>query len=212
MKVNMALISDDNKKQQEPEDDIRKKNVNEDTVDIDADMEEDEDEDDDIDESGSHSKLKTFLLIAAMIGGFGLFVWNMTGLVNNMRLDNQGYAVNVVREMENIDDYESMDDDGESSNADDQVESEVSTDAARDGPGEEDSENPESSAGIDNVQHTDESEELTALRNEVELLKQERKIVEDMLDSSLGREEECKAEIERLEARIEELEAMAGRE
>lgn len=211
MKVNMALISDDNKKQQEPEVDIRKHNVHEDTEDNpDADAE--EDEDDDIDESGSHSKLKTFLLIAAMIGGFGLFVWNMTGLVNNMRLDNQGYAVNVVREMENIDDYESMDDDGESSNADDQVESEVSTDAARDGPGEEDSENPESSAGINNVQHTDESEELTALRNEVELLKQERKIVEDMLDSSLGREEECKAEIERLEARIEELEAMAGRE
>ena len=45
-----------------------------------------------------------------MVGGFALFVWNMTGFVNNMRMDSQGSATSIIQEMESLDDF--MDRDG----------------------------------------------------------------------------------------------------
>lgn len=144
-----------------------------------------------LDESDRHSRLKTFLLVAAMIGGFGLFVWNMTGLVNNMRLDNQGYPVNIVYEMENLDDFRNGAE-GSAATTDTGQTEEVTTDAVRDGPGPpavqaaEDTgtvKAPDGDAGTTAAMQ----QEMQDIRNENALLKQELKNAEDMLDSALER-------------------------
>lgn len=184
---------------------VSAKNINEsletnmDEEDVDENDEEDEDE---IDESDKHSKFKTFLMVALMVGGFGLFVWNMTGLVNNMRLDSQGHAVNVVYDMEDLGSFmDSSDGSGSTTVIDtEKIESEVSTDAARDGPKSGNSSDTmyiEPSAG--------ESNDMAELRkkvqdalNEAAFVKQELKNAEDMLDSSLAREAELQKKLNEL--------------
>ena len=149
------------------------------------------------DESDKHSRLKTFLLIVAMVGGFGLFVWNMTNFVNNMRLDSQGYPVNAVYEMEDLNDFMNTDnrDDSAATNVDDQTESEVSTDATRDGP---ESEPDDISSDIaDDDADTLRQKAQDAL-NEAALVRQELKNAEDMLDSSLQREAELQNQLNTL--------------
>lgn len=185
MKVNMALVSEEDEEPME--------------VRAEAEAEE---EDDEYDESDKHSKLKTFLLVVAMVGGFGLFVWNMTGLVNNMRLDNQGFAVNTVYDMEELGDFmENMGEGSQASDtpASDKTESGVSTDAARDGPGAAESGNAAQVADRDG------SSDTAALRKEVQdalneaaLVKQELKNAEDMLDSSLQREAQLQSQLDAL--------------
>ena len=185
MKVNMALISGDDETLQNA--DIAVEEDVEDVIEEDA---EDTDEDDDEDESDSHSKIKAVIIVAIMIGGFVLCAWNMTKLVNNMRLDNQGYPVNVVYEMEKVDDFMgNADGSGSAATAVSQNEDEMSTDEARDGPdavldkSEENlSENDGDMAAL--------KKEAEDARNEAALVKQELRNAEDMLDSSLKREQD----------------------
>lgn len=204
MKVNMTLVSENDEDLQGIAG-VSVKNINEsletnmDEEDVDENDEEDEDE---IDESDKHSKFKTFLMVALMVGGFGLFVWNMTGLVNNMRLDSQGHAVNVVYDMEDLGSFmDSSDGSGSTTVIDaEKIESEVSTDAARDGPKSGNSSDTmyiEPSAG--------ESNDMAELRkkvqdalNEAAFVKQELKNAEDMLDSSLAREAELQKKLNEL--------------
>lgn len=150
-----------------------------------------------IDELDKHSKIKTFLLVAAMVGGFGLFVWNMTSLANNMRLDNQGSA-SAVYEMD--DRLEGFMDDSDGSGAISSTEvqeSEVSTDAARDGPVSD-----ESTVHAQTEEEPGEDKELDQLLKEAydakALIEQELKNAEDMLDSSLAREAALKSELDAL--------------
>lgn len=199
MKVNMAsLVSDDNEELQGMalETDMDEDDTDEDVEEV------EEDEDDEIDESDKHSKLKTFLMVALMVGGFGLFVWNMTGLVNNMRLDNQGHAINVVYDMEDLGSFmDSSDGSGSTTVTDaEKTESEVSTDAARDGPT---SETPSAAMHIE--PSAGESSDMAELRQEVQdalneaaFVKQELKNAEDMLDSSLAREAELQNKLDEL--------------
>lgn len=164
----------------------------EEPADTDTGMEEDADdgeEDEEIDESDSHSKLKTALLVAAMVGGFALFVWNMTGLVNNMRMDSQGSATSIIQEMESLDDF--MDSDGSAAvDVNDAPEREVPTDADRDGPAVN-----ESDRGHETKTYENESDEMAALRAErdqavkdKELTERELANAEKMLDAALARE------------------------
>lgn len=185
MKVNMALISETDKGIKD----------NDEAVEIEQNSSNDEKE---IDESDKHSKLKTVILIAAMACGFLLFVWNMIHLVNNMRLDNQGSATSIVYEAdERIGDFMGSDGSGSIDVADvhDQPESEVSTDAARDGPGSEDER--------ERPTYANESDEMAALRqerddakNNEELMRRQLKNAEDMLDSSLQREADLQKALE----------------
>lgn len=169
-------------------------------------------EEDGLDESDSHSRLKTFLLLAAMIGGFGLFVWNMTGLVNSMRLDNQGMA-NIVYEMD-LDDFRDGNDNLRPAADENMLPEEGgnSVDAARDGPVEK----PPDPGGTEQpgsgAQYMDESEEVAALRqqladteNEMALLRQKQGVTEDMLDSSLAREAELQGQIDTLKDQLDAL-------
>lgn len=199
MKVNMALIADTDEDLLDTDEAV----IKDMKAAVEADMKEDEadeEEDDEEDESDKHSKIKTLLLIAAMVGGLGLFVWNMTGLVNNMRLDDQGYAVNVVYDMEDLGSFmDSSNSSGSVTVPIEQTEGEVTTDAARDGP---DTETDDKSGS---VSYANESEEITVLRQEVEdalneaaLVRQELKNAEDMLDSSLQREAELQEQIDTL--------------
>lgn len=200
MKVNMTLLSgmDDEQTVVNTPVSNEKSSV---MMDMDTDVEdEDADDEDAIDNSDKHSKVKTFLLIAAMVGGFGLCLWNMTGVVNNMRLNGQGYAVNITHEMEDPSAF--MDYADGSASVDistaGQTESGVTMDAARDGPGLVDTENiPQAGAN--------ETDEMAALRKETEnalneaaLVKQELKNAEDMLDSSLQREAQLRSELNAL--------------
>lgn len=153
----------------------------EEPADADTGVEEDADdgeEDEEIDESDSHSKLKTALLVAAMVGGFALFVWNMTGFVNNMRMDSQGSATSIIQEMESLDDF--MDRDGSAAvDVNEAPEREVPTDADRDGPAAS-----EDDSGQETKTYENESEVL----KENELLKRELANAEKMLDAALARE------------------------
>lgn len=88
---------------------------------------------DEYDESGKSSKLKTFLLVMLMVCGFALFVYNMYGFVNNMRLQNQGSATtNVVYDAsDRLDAF--MDTEG---SATVEAATEASTEEAEDSPGD----------------------------------------------------------------------------
>ncbi len=209
MKVDMALLSGEAEAEVKPVPaPAAKIPVSDDTdsVDID-DGEEEEDGEDELDESSSHSKLKTFLLIAAMVGGFGLFVWNMTGLVNNMRLDSQGTAnTNIVYEY-NLEDFMGSSENGSVTiDVEDHEESEVSTDAVRDGPesdesgstGLDDHMASETGGSGDAATASELEQELRDAKNHAALVEQELKNAEDMLDSSLAREAELQSEIDRL--------------
>lgn len=170
----------------------------EEPADADTGVEEDADdgeEDEEIDESDSHSKLKTALLVAAMVGGFALFVWNMTGFVNNMRMDSQGSATSIIQEMESLDDF--MDRDGSAAvDVNEAPEREVPTDADRDGPAAS-----EDDSGQETKTYENESEEMAALRKELdqavkdkELTERELANAEKMLDAALAREADASGE------------------
>lgn len=186
MKVNMALISDTNEEL---------KNTDIDNADVNdtADTSEPDRDEDEIDESSKHSKLKTFILVAAMIGGFGLFVWNMTGLVNNMRLDNQGHAMNIVYEMEELEDFMNGNDSSSLSDnsADDYEKNKVSTEAIRDGPEYQND---------DNDEITELKEELKKANDDIALKQQELNIAEEMLDHSLQEQERLQNELDSVNA------------
>lgn len=189
MKVNMSVLADDEGEARQP---VVYPDTNEkDMPAEDTDTDEEEDEEDD-DESDSHSKLKTVLLVAAMVGGFALFVWNMTGLVNNMRLDNQGTATNIVYDIEDMSSM--MDLSGSGSVPVDPAiqESEVSTDAARDGPAsamaaEQDEEQQDT--GRDNADESELQELYDEMANSKALTERELEQAAEMLDASLTREE-----------------------
>lgn len=189
MKVNMSVLADDEGEARQPV--VCPDTDEKDIPAEDTDMDEEEDEEDD-DESDSHSKLKTVLLIAAMVGGFALFVWNMTGLVNNMRLDNQGTATNIVYDIEDMSSM--MDLSGSGSVPVDPAiqESEVSTDAARDGPAsamaaEQDEERQDT--GRDNADESELQELYDEMANSKALTERELEQAAEMLDASLTREE-----------------------
>lgn len=187
MKVNMALISDKPEeeivnKKGPPEKKRKEKKVAEKPVE----EPKEEEEDEVLDESDKHSKIKTVLLVAAMIGGFAIFVWNMTNLVNNMRLDNQGSPSVVYETDERLDSYTGEDGSGAVDVSELSEEEAPEDDAVRAGPG--DTEAPV---------YANESEEMAALRqerdearNNEELMRRQLKNAEDMLDSSLQREAE----------------------
>lgn len=165
-------------------------------------LEEEPEEQADPDESGERSKLKAFLLIAAMVGGFALFVWNMTGLVNNMRLDNQGSAGRIVYEMEDLngrmDEEPDEADEGEPSESQD---AEEDPGGARDGPedasgdaaGEEQAE--DKPAAQEPVQYKSESEAIQAMKNDIALKDRELEQAAEMLDAALKREAELKKKL-----------------
>lgn len=132
------------------------------------------------DDTGGHSRAKTFLLAGTVACGLCLFVWNMTGFVNSMRLDNQGSAKSIVNEVQDF--FGSTEGSGA---------------AYADGTEALD----ETKAG--ETVYANESEELKALRkeakdakNEAALLKQELKNAEDMLSSSLAREAELQDKLD----------------
>lgn len=112
-------------------------------------------------------------------GGFCLFTWNMVQMVNNMRLDNQGAPTSAVYAPEDeLDHYLT-----------EQEETPKETKEPEELPAAEEEE----------PVYRNESEAVKALRkerdealNEVEFMKRQLKIMEDMLDSSLSREEELK--------------------
>lgn len=189
MKVNMSVLADDEGEARQPV--VYPDTDEKDIPAEDTDTDEEEDEEDD-DESDSHSKLKTVLLVAAMVGGFALFVWNMTGLVNNMRLDNQGTATNIVYDIEDMSSM--MDLSGSGSVPVDPAiqESEVSTDAARDGPAsamaaEQDEEQQDT--GRDNADESELQELYDEMANSKALTERELEQAAEMLDASLTREE-----------------------
>lgn len=156
------------------------------------DIEEDEAEED---ESDSHSKLKTMLLIAAMVGGFALFVWNMTGLVNNLRLDNQGSATNIVYDVEDLSSFMDMSGSGSVPVDESTTESEVSTDAARDGPPAAAAAEPgDVHAGSDTVNKSDSelAKERDEALNDKAFTERELEQAAEMLDASLMREDKFK--------------------
>lgn len=170
-------------------------------------LEEELEEQADPDESGKRPKLKAFLLIAAMVGGFALFVWNMTGLVNNMRLDNQGSADRIVYEMEDLsgrmdEEPELDEDEGEPSESQG---TEEDAGGARDGPedasgdaaGEEQAEDkPEDKpAAQEPVQYGSESEAIQAMKNDIALKDRELEQAAEMLDAALKREAELKKKL-----------------
>lgn len=141
-------------------------------------------EDDEFDNSGSHSKLKTFLLVTAMLAGLGLFVWNMTGLVNNMRLDNQGSASSIVYGIQELGDFLGGSEGSSAEDAGDTQEGGASTDAIRDGP--------EESAESDTSESDDIKElkkELEETKNELALKEQENSIMKDYLETAYGSED-----------------------
>lgn len=189
MKVNMSVLADDEGEARQPV--VYPDTDEKDIPAEDTDTGEGEDEEDD-DESDSHSKLKTVLLVAAMVGGFALFVWNMTGLVNNMRLDNQGAATNIVYDIEDMSSM--MDLSGSGSVPVDPAiqESEVSTDAARDGPAsamaaEQDEEQQDTDR--DNADESELQELYDEMANSKALTERELEQAAEMLDASLTREE-----------------------
>lgn len=193
MKVNMSLLS-------EMDNDLKDKNMpametGAEDADIEDGDEEDEGDEEDVgedeDESDRHSKLKTFLFIAAMAGGFVLAVYNMTSLVNNMRLDNQGFArASYVYDI-SADSFQNGSEGTAAEPAGMQRESEVSTDAARDGPDTAPADEAEDAGSL-------EKKAQDAL-NEAALVKQELKNAEDMLDSSLQREAELQSQLDALQ-------------
>lgn len=187
MKVNMALISD------KPEEEIinkkgppEKKRDEKKAVEKPIEKPAAEEEDEVLDESDKHSKIKTILLVAAMIGGFAIFVFNMTNLVNNMRLDNQGTPSVVYETDERLGSYTGEEGSGAIDVSELSEEEAPEDDSVRAGPG--DTETPV---------YGSESEEMEALRkerddakNSEELMRRQLKNAEDMLDSSLQREAE----------------------
>lgn len=187
MKVNMVLISG------EPEEEIvnkkgppEKKRKEKKAAEKPVEEPKEEEEDEVLDESDKHSKIKTVLLVAAMIGGFAIFVWNMTNLVNNMRLDNQGSPSVVYETDERLDSYTGEEGSGAVDVSELSEEETPEDDTVRAGPG--DTEAPV---------YANESEEMAALRqerdearNNEELMRRQLKNAEDMLDSSLQREAE----------------------
>lgn len=198
MKVNMTMLADDEEDVKQPV--MGRETAENDGQYDDADTDEDEDEDEyDEDESDSHSKLKTALLVAAMVGGFALFVWNMTGLVNNMRLDNQGSATNIVYDMEDLSSFMDMSGSGSYTVDPATLESEVSTNSSRDGPSsvmaaETDDERQESVSGDATY---DELKKLAdEAVNDKALTERELEQAAEMLDASLSREEALKQLLE----------------
>lgn len=159
-----------------------------------AQAEEVDTEEDSEDESDSHSKLKTALLIAAMVGGFALFVWNMTGLVNNLRLDNQGSATNIVYDVEDLSSFMDMSGSGSVPVDESTMESEVSTDAARDGPSASALEPDNVQADTDTGSESDSelAKERDEALNEKALTERELEQAAEMLDASLIREDKFK--------------------
>lgn len=200
MKVNMTLISDTDERLKTA--DIKSvKEISDKKVPVN----EDNDENDNEDESNRHSRIKSVLLILVMFFGFILFVVNMIGYVNNKRLDNQGQATNVIREMEDIDSFMNGDDGSGSTSIDniDHTKVEKPTTAVWNNPAS-DMEDHNAGNPTDTT-YANESEEMAALRqetqnalNEAALVRQELKNAEDMLDSSLLREEELQNRLDEL--------------
>lgn len=192
MKVNMSMLAGE-------EDALKKTSAvpKEDNNDKEAQAEEEYTEDDSTeeDESDSHSKLKTVLLVAAMVGGFALFVWNMTGLVNNLRLDNQGSATNIVYDVGDLNNFMDVSGSGSVPVDESTTESEVSTDAARDGPSAAAAMEPENT-GVDSDTTGTSDSDLTKERDEAlndkALTERELEQASEMLDASLMREDRFK--------------------
>lgn len=176
-------------------------------------------------------RLKVFLIGTFMVGGLALVVWSMTNFVNNMRLDNQGSASSVVYKMQDLESFKADGSKGSAAaDVDEDKEPSDSVRAASDVPdGDSDEEDYKGHADTDDEDsdmpdnkkqalddgtdsependgaYADESEELSALRKEVQearneaaLAKQELKNAEDMLDSSLAREAELKKQLDEL--------------
>ena len=144
-------------------------------------VEEDEEEDE-YDNSDKHPKMKAFLLVTAMVGGLGLFVWNMTGFANSMRLDNQGSASSIVYEMKDLNNFMGGSE-GSGASADTGTktteESEgnkASADTARDGPADGGETEDDADTWKKKAEDAD---------NERALMEQKLKNAEDMLDSAL---------------------------
>lgn len=201
MRVNVALLTEE-----EPKDvEIPKKQAKTQKPEV---LTED-DEDNEIDESNSHSKIKTFLLVAAMVGGFGLFVWNMTSLVNNMRLSGQGQAVSAAYDISledfTDDDFGYLDDAAEMSDTHD----DAADAAGRDSPGDRaapEQENDlsgetEETAHMEDVAQeadTDNSEwkeKARAAEEKAMMTELELKHAEDMLDSVLTENANLKSQL-----------------
>lgn len=126
-----------------------------------------------------HSKLAPVLLVAGMLSGLGLFVWNMTGYVNNMRLDNQGTASNIVYEKQDL--LNSVGN-SEGSGAE---ENKASADTFSDRPSSEEKYSNSENNDVDSLR-----KELEDAKNEAALTKQELKNAEDMLDTALKKLDE----------------------
>ena len=127
---------------------------------------------------------------------------DMTGLVNNMRLDNQGSADRIVYEMEDLsgrmDEEPDEADEGEPS---DSQGSEDDPGGARDGPedasgdtaGEEQAD--DKPAAQEPVQYGSESEAIQAMKNDIALKDRELEQAAEMLDAALKREAELKKKL-----------------
>lgn len=141
-----------------------------------------EEEEDEYDNFDKHPKMKAFLLVTAMVGGLGLFVWNMTGFVNSMRLDNQGSASSIVYEMKDLNSFMGGSE-GSGASADTGVEAteepeenKASADTARDGPADSGETEDDADTWKKKAEDAD---------NERALMEQKLKNAEDMLDSAL---------------------------
>lgn len=201
MKVDMALISSMNEKPQTGTDKSAAENTEKPAAVVAAEKKaDDKKEEEEVkkpEKPEKHSKFKTFLVVIIMIVGFVLLVWNLTALVNNKRLDDQGSAVNIVYEMEDLESFMGNTEGSGATNITDKTENEMPTDT-----GNEDTE-PEDDT--EDIVYANESEEMAALRkeakearNEAALVRQELKNAEDMLDSSLQREADLQSQLDAL--------------
>ncbi len=154
MKVNMALI---------PDTDEEPLNV----------------PDNDDEEGQQPGKGRKFTMTAGLIIGLGLCIWGMTGVVNNMRLNNQGRA-DAVYEAENLEDFMDGTEDNEAIDVYAHTENGADADAVRSSP-------------------DDLKKEAEDAKNEAALVRQELKNAEDMLESSLLREEELQNQLDALQ-------------
>lgn len=189
MKVNMTLFDD--------EQDVEKEELQgEEPAGESPPPAPDEDGDDEEDESDSHSRLKTALLVVLMLGGFAVFVFNMMGFVNNVRLDNQGTPNAIYEELDRLEHFLDVGEDGSVTvSVAEREESEVPTHADRDGPpgGVAETASPGS-------EDTDEDSQkaIDDALNYAALKEQELKNAEDMLDSALRRNDELQQQINQL--------------
>lgn len=189
MKVNVALFDD--------EQDVEKEELQgEEPAGKSPPYVPDEDGDDEEDESDSHSRLKTALLVALMLGGFAVFVFNMMGFVNNVRLDNQGTPNAIYEELDRLEHFLDVGDDGSVTvSVAEREESEVPTHADRDGPPGGAAQTASPGSGDEDK---DSQKAVDDALNYAALKEQELKNAEDMLDSALRRNDELQQQIDQL--------------